>query len=207
MPPPPPPPAETPETLENSVGEEKNDDSESKDVDVTALEHPSTELESGSSNDTATDENAGFSNAVLAESSQTAPMAISTDASSSDDQPAKEEREDDKIGSSDSEEDYDSDEAVGKEEAAREHGIDEDEESIDDVQINPYDGHLQVVASGESGDPLPEVIVPASTVTVMLQRLLNMNENQSGQMAIRVAGEGEHPVAMLVLGLLLSSRC
>jgi hypothetical protein len=123
---------------------------------------------------------------------------MSTNESSSHEQPAKEDLEDEKIGSSDLDEDYDSDEAVGKEEAVREQGLDEDEEINDDVQMNPYDGAVHLVASDASGDPTPEVIVPASKVTVMLQRLLNMNENQSGQMVIRVAGEGEHPVSMLV---------
>lgn len=88
-----------------------------------------------------------------------------------------------------SDEDYDSDEAVGKEEAAdmdQNIEIEESDEETNDVVMNPLDTAIAVASAEE----IPDGSAPANKVTTMFQRLLNMNEQQSGKMVVHLAGEG-----------------
>ena len=75
---------------------------------------------------------------------------------------------------------------MGKEEAAKIDQDLEDEDDGSDIQINPYGG----IADGNTSEA--DASNPANKVTEMFQRLLNMNEKESGQMIVQVAGDGAY---------------
>lgn len=204
LPPPPPPvPSEpTPEPLCSeankniSNGPEAEEKTEAKSEDNAKM--TSTPQIAAASDSSAEAEGAASD---FSDTKDTTPGATTSDDTTSTEEAAQEQREEGKTGKDAGQDDYDSDEAVGKEEAARDQNLDDDEDdSNDDVQINPYDGAIQVLDSGESENAATDPSVPANKVTVMFQRLLNMNENQSGQMVIRVAEDGTYSSLICKVG-------
>lgn len=199
LPPPPPPnPTPPPETASEDGKEKTSDgtpesDEKSGETFETGSKPEGDQVSSGdAASESATeDETASDSSSNTASTHDEATFVAETpsDDTTAKQEPVKEEREDGKVASGESDDDYDSDEAVGKEEAVRDQSLDDDEDSNDDVQINPYDGAIQVVESSAAEEnAATDPANPPNKVTVMFQRLLNMNENQ-GQMVIRVAGE------------------
>lgn len=193
LPPPSPPPATTIVPLADSANtapavSDSNENSspavEAKENESKCAEEPVAVATSSSGNEGLTEESTA--------SGDSASAAIE-----SDNPPPAELKEDDEGGaskeggSSVSEKDYDSDEAVGKEEAAKtDQGLeDEDDENID-VQINPYDGAVGGKAGGNVGQA--DATNHANKVTEMFQRLLNISEKESGQMVAQVAGDGTY---------------
>jgi len=190
LPPPPPPPAPTATPEENETKNERSKvESETTEKDASGDKVPEDAASDTSSN---TAEESQNSEGSTASNADEAADASPSDNVTTKEDSSEEEREDGKSeSSSESEKDYDSDEAVGKEEAAaRDQDLDDDDDDTNDVQINPYDGEIQVVEGNNDENSKADPAAPTNKVTVMFQRLLNMNENQSGQMVIRVAGEG-----------------
>lgn len=192
--PPPPPPAAPQDPADNTEEKERKNDTDAATEETTAADTKTKEkageeeeslTESTTSIDSASDENSESSDSTSPTDGTTAETATASAAST--EEPEEEQREDGKAASK-ADEEYDSDEAVGKEEATRDQNLDEDDDSNDDVQINPYDGAVQVVDNSADENAATDPAVPANKVTVMFQRLLNMND-QSGQMVIRVAGD------------------
>ena len=111
------------------------------------------------------------------------------------------------------EKDYDSDEAVGKEDAAKiDQDLEDEEDDISDVQINPYGGAVGVKAGETSSEA--DASNPANKVTEMFHRLLNMNEKESGQMVVQVAGDGAYTsvffqlsIPILCVSIVLLTMC
>lgn len=178
--PPPPPSAPAPAPAPEPESAEAAASSEEKEVDTKGDDEKDSAEKASSSESTAEEDSASASSESTAETEATAESASTEDSST-------EQREEEAKAEGEAEKDYDSDEAVGKEEAARESLDEDDEDSNDDVQINPYDGAIQVLDAGENESAPVEI--PANKVSVMFQRLLNMNENQSGQMVVQIAGE------------------
>lgn len=171
-------PVESGNKEEESPVEEATKDESTSAEEPVAADSSSTGSESSTERSTAFGDSAG----AHAESNNTTPTEPKAEA---------EENASKESSTSGPEEDYDSDEAVGKEDAVKsDQDFEDEEDDNSDVQINPYDGAVGSKAVENSSEA--DASNPANKVTEMFQRLLNMNEKESGQMVVQVAGAGAY---------------